>query len=103
MQFTDDEIETIKLLIDERGYDDPTSDFEKVWALGVKLGVREPVIPPTEEELKRREEFRNSPIGLKISELLSSSNQYLIDLDKQYSIDVLYGSVRLPSGFKFNF
>lgn len=78
MQFTDDETETIKALIEDRGFEySLTSDFDKVWALGVKLGIREPILPPTKEELKRQEEFRNSPMGLKLSEVFKKSNEEL--------------------------
>jgi hypothetical protein len=110
MQFTDDEIETIKALIEDRGFEySLTSDDDKVWALGVKLGIREPILPPTEEELKRREEFKNSPLGLKISEILNQSNEKLKKLNEQYksgfdfTSGITWGTKTISPGFKFNF
>lgn len=70
MQFTDDEIETLKEILSDWGSDMPCADYAKVKALGVKIGVWEEEKPPTEEELKRREEFINSPYGLLMSKLL---------------------------------
>lgn len=110
MQFTDDEIETIKALIEDRGFEySLTSDSDKVWALGVKLGIREPILPPTEEELRKQEEFRNSPMGLKLSEILKQSNEELKKLNEQYKSDfdfcnsILWGTKIISPGFKFNF
>jgi hypothetical protein len=107
MQFTDDEIETIKALIEDRGFEySLTSDDDKVWALGVKLGIREPVLPPTEEELRKREEFRNSPMGLKLSEMLSQSNEELKKLNEEcksnfdFMSDVQWGTKIISPGFK---
>jgi len=76
MQFTDDEIEIIKEVFSDWGSDMPCTDYDKVRGLGIKLGVWEEEKPPTEEELKRREEFRNSPYGLMISKLFSQTNDY---------------------------
>lgn len=40
MKFTDDEIETIKLLIDDRGWEyGLKSNSAKVWALAKRLGM----------------------------------------------------------------
>lgn len=110
MQFTDDELETIKALIEDHGFEySLTADFDRVWALGVKLGIREPILPLTEEELKKRAEFANSPLGLKISKMLSQSNEELKKLkanwksDFDFARDVSWGTKIISPGFKFNF
>lgn len=62
MQFTDDEIEIIKEVFSDWGSDMPYADYDKVRAIGVKLGVWEEEKPPTEEELARRKAFQESPL-----------------------------------------
>lgn len=76
MQFTDDEIEILKEILSDWGSDMPCADYSKVHAIGVKLGVWEEEKPPTEEELKRWEEFANSPYGLFMSKVFNQSNEY---------------------------
>lgn len=110
--FTDEDIEIIKEVFSDWGSDMPCADYDKVRAVGVKLGVWEEEKPPTEEELKRREEFAKSPVGLKISELLNQSNDYYTKLDVEY-VEFYSGEVwkddskistqlriRLPNDFK---
>lgn len=93
MQFTDDEIETIKALIEDHGFEySLQADADKVWALGVKLGILNPVVAPTEEELKRNKEFINGEIGSEIIKLMNKSNVYLKELDQQYKDAVLFGT-----------
>lgn len=82
MQFTDQEIETIKALIRDHGCDySLETDSAEYQALGEKLGVLAPEPIPTAEELaeqaKRREEFAKSPMGLIMSEMLTRSNKYM--------------------------
>lgn len=77
MQFADDEIETLKEILSDWGSDMPCAEYTKVHAIGVKLGVWEEEKPPTEEELKRREEFRNSPFGKQMAAMFSQTNEYL--------------------------
>lgn len=73
MQFTDQEIETIKSLLLDHGSDCPDTDSDAVQALGEKLGVREPIQPPSAEELKRREEYAKSPAGKMMNELIATT------------------------------
>lgn len=63
MQFTDDEIEIIKEVLADWGSDCPSTDYKKVQAIGVKLGVWE--------------EFKNNPYGQVMSKILNQSNEYL--------------------------
>lgn len=77
INLTDDEFETLRSLFDDYGSDCPCTDSEKLQALGEKLGIVEPVPPPTEEELRRREEFCNSPYGRLMSELFKQSNEFM--------------------------
>lgn len=112
MQFTDEEIETIKDVLNDWGSDCPGTDSNKVRALQVKLGLREPELPPTEEELKRREEFAKSPYGLMMSNLFIQTNDYYTKLAKEYTEfysgevwgdDAKIGTqlrIRLPKDFK---
>lgn len=74
--FTDEDIEIIKEVFSDWGSDMPCADYDKVCAVGVKLGVWEEETPPTEEELKRREEFAKSPYGLMMSKLFIQTNDY---------------------------
>lgn len=85
MQFTDEEIETIKEVFCDWGSDCPSADWAKVQALGVKLGVWEEEKPPTEEELKRRKDFQESPLGKQMIAMFSQSNKYT----KQITEDVM--------------
>jgi hypothetical protein len=48
IQFTDDEIDTIKSIINEWGSDCPGTDYEKVKELEYKLGLS---VRPTPEEI----------------------------------------------------
>lgn len=89
MQFTDDEIEIIKEVFSDWGSDCPSADYSKVHAIGVKLGVWEEEKPPTEEELRKRKEFQESPLGKQIQELFSRSNDYM----KKYADDVMRDNV----------
>lgn len=70
---------TLREAFDDVGCDCPSVDGDKLKALGVKLGFWEAEKPPTEEELKRREEFANSPYGKMMAKLMKRTNDYLID------------------------
>lgn len=80
---TDDEFKILKEIFYDHGSDCPCTCSEDFQALGEKLGILEPIPEPTEEELKRREEFKNSPYGLLMSKMLVQTNKemakFLID------------------------
>ncbi len=73
-ELTDDEFQTLKDIFDDWGSDCPYTDTNKRQALGEKFGILEPIPEPTPEELKRREEFKNSEFGLFISKMFSDCN-----------------------------
>ncbi len=75
MQFTDDEIEIIKEVFSDWGSDMPYADYDKVRAIGVKLGVWEEEKPPTEEELARRKAFQESPLGKQMIAMFKQTNE----------------------------
>lgn len=78
IEFTDEEVETIKEIICEWGSDYPCTDYEKVQELKYKLGLEK---RPTAEELaeqeRKRKEFADSPFGKQMAEIMSRSNAYL--------------------------
>lgn len=90
MQFTNDEIETLKEILSDWGSDCPSADYAKVQAIGVKLGVWEKEKPPTEEELKRREEFVNSPLGRQIQETIKRSNDKMAEILLEQQKDYMF-------------
>ncbi len=96
MQFTDDEIETIKSIILEHGCDCPGTDSDKVKELEYKLGLS---IRPTPEELaaheKRMQEWRESDSGKAFVQALSYHNHLLEDISG--TPDVLFGSMKIGS------
>jgi len=77
MNFTDQDIETIKELLRDHGSDCPGADSDAVQALGEKLGVYQPELPPTAEELKRWEERAKDPMWIVLSQMMSSMNAHL--------------------------
>lgn len=79
MQLNEQEIEIIKELIADHGSDCPYLDSDRLRPLAEKLGVWEPEKPLTEEELKRREEWANSPYGKIMSEMLTRVNKNIVD------------------------
>lgn len=81
MQFTDQEIETIKTLIRDHGCDySLETDSAEYQALGEKLGVLEPEREMTPEELKRQEEFANSPMGIAMRGMFETANKKMVEL-----------------------
>jgi len=115
MQFTDEDIEIIKEVFSDWGSDMPYADYNKVRVIDVKFGVREEEKSPTEEELKRREEFAKSPYGLEMTKLFSQTNDYfnklaeeLVDQKEffespQWGDNAKIGTqlrIRLPKDFK---
>lgn len=78
MQFTDDEIETIKSIINEYGSDCPYTDYDKVKELKYKLGLSK---RPTPEEIAEKErkqkEFNESPQGKLIAEMVARQNDLI--------------------------
>lgn len=83
MQFTDEELEIIKEVFSDWGSDCPSADYAKVKLLGVKLGVWEEEKPPTEEELKRREAYANSPEGIMMINLFKHTNLFFEKIAKE--------------------
>lgn len=78
------------------GCDCPGVDWDKFKALGVKLGFWEVEQPPTEEELKRREEFRNSPFGKSMSDMWQRAN---VNLAEMFARDIeFYNTSKWPIG-----
>lgn len=104
MIFTDDEIETIKALILECGSDCPDVNWDKRQALGEKLGCLDPIPEPTEEELQRRKEFRESPTGVMLTGMFSRCVNYaardLIEqqADFNFARDVFWGTKEIKPG-----
>lgn len=96
MQFTDDEIETIKDIIIDWGSDCPNADSDKVKELEYKLGL---AVRPTAEEIaeqeKRRKEFAETPYGKQMAELFKMANNLMPDVYKTPSI--LVGSEKIGS------
>ena len=73
-----EEIEIVRELISDWGSDCPALCSDRLRPLAEKLGMWEPELPPTPEELARREEFRNSPMGEKISEMFRRNNEHFV-------------------------
>lgn len=103
-ELNDDEYETLKDIFNDWGSDCPSVDTNKFQALGEKLGILEPIPEPTEEELKRREEFRNSDAYKQITELMKSSNHFLEnmakDLINRKPLEILYGQLKINPNIK---
>jgi hypothetical protein len=76
-ELTDDEYSTLREIFYDHGSDCPVTCSEHYQALGEKLGILEAIPEPTEEELKRREEFRNSEAGQLISKIFSDCNSLM--------------------------
>lgn len=72
-ELTDDEFDTLREAFNDVGCDCPGVDWDKYKTLGVKFGFWEAEKPPTEEELKRREEVANSPFGIMMKELFNNT------------------------------
>lgn len=77
-ELSDEEFETLRDIFNEHGCDCPSVDCGQFQALGEKFGILEPIPEPTEEELKKREEFKNSPFALKMTELFKQTNKLLV-------------------------
>lgn len=98
IELTDDEMETLRDAFNDVGCDCPGVDWAKFKALGVKLGFWEAEKPPTEEELKRREEFANSPLGKLTKEMFARSNEQLM---QAYAKDLLFTEGQQWEGEEF--
>lgn len=79
-ELTDEEFETLEEIFDDHGSDCPYVDCGQFQALGEKFGILEPIPPPTEEELKRREEFRNSLLGKLTREMFVKANESMVKM-----------------------
>lgn len=84
IELTDDEFETLHEAFQDVGCDCPGVNWNKFKALGVKLGFWEVEKPPTVEELKRREELANSPLGKQMREAFDRSNALCKQLMDDY-------------------
>lgn len=105
MTFTDDEIETIKALISDHGCDYGLSaDWSKIQALGEKLGCLDPIPEPTAEQLERDRQFRESPNGIAMTEMLKRSNDAMAAMmleqksDFNFFRDVAWGTKKIKPG-----
>lgn len=76
-ELSDAEFDLLTEIFDEHGSDCPYIDSDAMQALAEKLGIWGPIPPPTEEELKRREEFANSPNGKLMRDLMLKTNESL--------------------------
>lgn len=93
-ELTNDEFETLKDIFNDHGSDCPYTDSAKLQALGEKIGILEPIPEPTEEELKRREEFAK-----RMRPILEASNYLLEGVIKDLiKPNILYGEMKLPIG-----
>jgi hypothetical protein len=111
MELSDKEVDLVRRLISDWGTDCPELSMSEIQPLAEKLGVWEPEVPPTPEEIKRREEFMKSPAGLAIAELFDRSNRQFAEdeaeklMTKNYLSGVQWGEigsdvkVRLPLGW----
>lgn len=117
IEFTNDEIDTIKELLCDWGLDCPGTDSDKVQELKYKLGLEK---RPTPEELAEKErrykEFADSPIGKQMTALMNQSNKIALNLinDKNFFsgsqldfplADAKIGSsfrIRLPTEYNIN-
>lgn len=104
MEFTEEEIETIKDIINEHGFDCPGTDYNKVLELQYKLGLR---IRPTPEEIveqeKRRKEFAESDLGKLSAAMFERSNVLFLEQQKEWEKDQLFidaGGIQWPDNFK---
>lgn len=77
LELTEDEFATLRYAFDDVGCDCPSVDWDKFKTLGVKFGFWEAEKPPTEEELKRRQELINSPYGKQMRELFAQTKVYI--------------------------
>lgn len=114
MQFTDEEIEIIKEVFSDWGSDCPWANYDKVRAIGVKLGIWEEKKPPTEEELARRKAFQESPLGIQMQEMFKRTNEMMVKsfLEQQEAVNLFKGEqwtdneakelrIRFPKDFMF--
>lgn len=105
--FTDEEIETIKALILDHGCDYPSTDWDKIQALGEKLGCLDPVPVPTPEQLERDRLFSESPEGKMMAEMFSRCAVYAANdllerkADFDFTRDVAWGIKQL-NRYKFD-
>lgn len=113
IQFTDDEIETIKSVLQEWGSDCPDTDGEKVQELRYKLGLEK---RPTPEQIaewdRKRKEWAESESGILFSKIMASADNYLEQIAKnlQATPDILYDvteigaslRIRLPNDYNGN-
>ena len=102
IELTSEELETLKELFNDWGSDQPYADYAKVRALAEKLGFWEPEPDPTEEELKRREEFINSPIGKIMSELFKRNNEFIAKTLLDRKLDVKFTKGDADNNYQWN-
>ncbi len=106
MQFTDDEIETIKDLLRDHGSDyGLQTDSSKHNKLGAKLGLWEADPDPTPEELaeqeRKRKEFAETPMGKIMTEMFKRSNEAFARDFKLFGDDIeYYNGVQIGTDLK---
>ncbi len=76
VELSDDEFEILRDAFNDVGCDCPSVNWDKFKALGVKFGFWEAEKLPTEEELKRREEWINDEY-LKLSKVFAQMDKDL--------------------------
>lgn len=91
MQFTDDEIETIKDIINEHGCDCPGTDFDKVQELKYKLGLdKRPTPEEIAEQERRRKEFAESDLGKLTIAAFERSTALFLEQQKEWHKDNVF-------------
>lgn len=103
MQFTDDEIETIKSLIEDHGFDyGLEADFRKVEKLGEKLGLWIATPDPTPEKLAeqeiKRKEFVESEFGKIMIGVFKQANENIAKQMLEWDKDNLFTSDQFTIG-----
>ena len=83
MQLTPDEIEVVKALISDHGSDCPALSCKELRPLAERLGVWEPELPPTAEELAQREAFAQSPLGKQMIEMFRQCAKSLAKMETE--------------------
>lgn len=126
IELSDDEIEILCDVFNGYGCNCLSGDTNKIQVLAERLGIWKPGTPPTEEELKRREEFAKSPYGKLILDLIQRSNEHMAPMmlnmtlkvyDDNKNVFIDYGGkewsnenvkigstlrIRLPNDYKVN-
>lgn len=96
IELTDDEMVTLRDAFDDVGNDCSGVDWDKLKALGVKLGFWEAEQPPTAEEIARREAYLSDPLVKQCQEMFKRISDNLFE---KYAKDIeYYDGSRWPVG-----